>query len=652
MKYFLFTALVLFSLPAFSAQMDTVKLESEIKHVTVFLNGAQVTREAKVTLAGKRVFVLENLPMGIEPQSIQVDNDDKGEILNVKHEVVQPKSKPKGLEEFEKRMQAQKVAYRDLKNRWDIFALEEKILLDNSDFSSKEAGTTISEISAASEFYRSKLNEIRRNQLRLQLSMDSVKEVISELQLETSKALAGEQKPHSRIFFVVDSDVKTEATFKISYYTPSAGWTASYDFRVNDIREPLTLVYNAGIFQSTGEDWKNVDLTLSTGRPSLSNLKPELERWVIERGRPINRVPHTDIEEGSSTLMGTVTDAETGEALPFVNILILKDGSMIMGASSDFDGKYMVKPIPSGVYDVRFDYLGYRPVDYKYVRMNPDRITFLDTELHSSIQLSEVVVADEVEYSVPLIHRDGGSSGGVVRQDISRMPSRSQERAKNVGGTELQDFESVGYQSERNITSLEYEIETPYSIHSDGKDNLVKIKEVKMPVNYIYKTVPKLDTDVFLTAEIADWWKLNLISGQSNLYYNGVFTGKSEIDVNELKDTLSVSLHRDQNIVVERTSQREKNEKQFLGNNVRETVHWTIALRNNNDFPTTVWVEDQFPVSENNSITIERLETSGGKVDDKTGKILWMLELEPNQKQELNLSYSVRHPANMRLTVE
>lgn len=63
MKYFLFTALVLFSLPAFSAQMDTVKLESEIKHVTVFLNGAQVTREAKVTLDGKRVFVLENLPV-------------------------------------------------------------------------------------------------------------------------------------------------------------------------------------------------------------------------------------------------------------------------------------------------------------------------------------------------------------------------------------------------------------------------------------------------------------------------------------------------------------------------------------------------------------------------------------------------------------
>lgn len=651
MKYFLFTALVLFSLPAFSAQMDTLKLESEIKHVTVFLNGAQVTREAKVTLEGKRVFVLENLPVGIEPQSIQVDNDDKGEILNVKHEVVQPKSKPKGLEEFEKRMQAQKVAYRDLKNRWDIFALEEKILLDNSNFSSKEAGTTISEISEASEFYRSKLNEIRRNQLRLQLSMDSVKEVISELQLETSKALAREQKPHSRIFFVVDSDVKTEATFKISYYMPSAGWTASYDFRVNDIREPLTLVYNAGIFQSTGEDWKNVGLTLSTGRPSLSNLKPELERWVIERGQPTN-VPHTDHEGGSSTLMGTIIDAETGEALPFVNILILKDGSMIMGASSDFDGKYMVKPIPSGVYDVRFNYMGYHPVDYKYVRMTPDRITFLDTELHSSIQLSEVVVAEEVEYSVPLIHRDGGSSGGVVRQDISRMPSRSKAQAKNVRGTESQDFESVGYRSERNITSLEYEIETPYSIHSDGKDNLVKIKEVKMPVNYIYKTVPKLDTDVFLTAEIADWWKLNLISGQSNLYYNGVFTGKSEIDVNELKDTLSVSLHRDQNIVVDRTSQREKNEKQFLGNNVRETVHWTIALRNNNDFPVTVWVEDQFPVSENNAITIERLESSGGKVDDKTGKILWEVELEPNQKRELKLSYSVRYPANMHLPVE
>ena len=86
-KFLILTLLVAVNL--YSNEIDTLKLTSEIKDVTVFFDGAQITREVKITvLKGKHLFVLENLPAEINPQSIQIDNNQKGEILSVKHELV------------------------------------------------------------------------------------------------------------------------------------------------------------------------------------------------------------------------------------------------------------------------------------------------------------------------------------------------------------------------------------------------------------------------------------------------------------------------------------------------------------------------------------------------------------------------------------
>lgn len=238
------------------------------------------------------------------------------------------------------------------------------------------------------------------------------------------------------------------------------------------------------------------------------------------------------------------------------------------------------------------------------------------------------------------------------------MPKRSAKSvASTTGGVRGSRSDEVvyftdGYESSTNITSLEYKIDIPYSIPSDGKDYNVKIKEVKIPVNYIFKSVPKLDKDVFLIAEISDWTKLNLLSGKSSIYYNGIFTGQSEIDVKNLKDTLTISLNRDKNIIVERTLSKEKVEKQFIGNNIKETLNWNITVKNNKNVKANIYIEDQFPISENKSIVIEQLENSNGKVNDQTGKVIWNLELEPNEKKELNLKYSVKYPNTMHLNVE
>ncbi|MCH2197486.1 MAG: carboxypeptidase-like regulatory domain-containing protein [Flavobacteriales bacterium] len=124
----------------------------------------------------------------------------------------------------------------------------------------------------------------------------------------------------------------------------------------------------------------------------------------------------------AGTLKGKVTDAETGEPLPFVNVVVFLNGNQITGTNTDFDGEYTIKPIDAGTYEVLFSYVGYNTKKITGVKVVSNKIQFANAQLASGVALEEVEV---VEYTVPLIDRDGGASGGTVtRDDIDKMPGR------------------------------------------------------------------------------------------------------------------------------------------------------------------------------------------------------------------------------------
>jgi len=138
---------------------------------------------------------------------------------------------------------------------------------------------------------------------------------------------------------------------------------------------------------------------------------------------------------GSGALKGSLKDAETGEPLPFVNIVLQQGERQVTGSATDFDGKYTIKPLAPGSYDILVSYVGYNARKIEGVKINNNKISFVDIELESGIKLEEFEV---IEYSVPLIDKDGGSSGGTVtREDISKMPGRSANSiAATVGGVQ------------------------------------------------------------------------------------------------------------------------------------------------------------------------------------------------------------------------
>ena len=298
-------------------------------------------------------------------------------------------------------------------------------------------------------------------------------------------------------------------------------------------------------------------------------------------------------------------------------------------------------------------------MEIKNIQINKDKITFVNISMEANtIALEEVTITD---YKVPLISRDETSSGATfTNEDIRRMPGRSANLiASTMGGVsnerEKSSFTTTNFISndlQRNISNLEYVIENPYSILSDGKDYAIRIKETKMPVDYHYLAVPKMDADPFLMCNLINWQNLNLLDAKYNIFFKGTFVGESILNTNEASDTLKISLGRDKNLYISRTGIKEINDKKVNGDNIKETVGWNITVKNTKPYPIHITVEDQYPITERKSIDIKLNEATDAKVETQTGKLSWDLILQANEKKELKFNYSVKYPKYISINAD
>ena len=116
-------------------------------------------------------------------------------------------------------------------------------------------------------------------------------------------------------------------------------------------------------------------------------------------------------QSGTGALKGTITDEKTGETIPFAAVVVKTGETQVAGTATDINGVYTIKPLTPGTYNVLVSVVGYNSIIIAGVLINSDKITFKDIGLKSGIQLDEIEI---VEYTVPLINRDGGASGGTV----------------------------------------------------------------------------------------------------------------------------------------------------------------------------------------------------------------------------------------------
>ena len=252
-------------------------------------------------------------------------------------------------------------------------------------------------------------------------------------------------------------------------------------------------------------------------------------------------------------------------------------------------------------------------------------------------------------------HQRGNTVPDISTEYVDFQPEESAmqmdaQRSLNeviVTAAQTETAPGVSIRTDEQIR-FSYEIQEPHSILT-GDRAVLPFHREETDVDIDHITVPKLNSGVFLVAEIDDWESLHLIDGEASLFMNGSFTGKSRIKTEVFEESLRLSLGQNDFILAERNRVRDVTSRNFFGNRTRENHGWEIVLRNTGSEPVSVTVKDQIPVSRQSDISVELTERSGATFNENTGILEWDINLDPGQTQSIPFSYRIEYPRDREL---
>lgn len=297
-------ALFFLVLPLFySFAGDKEIIKSTLSDVTVFTSGAQVTRKASYTVKpGMTDLIIEGISPNIDPKSLRVKAIGNVILLDSKYQIYYPQPQEIKLEGLPLKIQKDIQLLQDsidvmnyeiteLNDEIDVLNTSKKILANNGAIKGQgKVNDSIQLLKQAMDYYQLKMNELNK---KLQLlnkknaskrkRLDEMKKRMEDLvNYQSSNSPQIQTGPSHRIIITVQSKEVISGKLQISYLVSGASWLPSYDLRSELAEGKVNLTYKALITQNTGEDWKDIALTLSTNNPYQNKTKPELHPWYLD----------------------------------------------------------------------------------------------------------------------------------------------------------------------------------------------------------------------------------------------------------------------------------------------------------------------------------------------------------------------------------
>ncbi|UPT66544.1 MAG: mucoidy inhibitor MuiA family protein [Sphingobacteriales bacterium JAD_PAG50586_3] len=629
--------IILLLLPALVWAQNKQELTSKIERVTVYYDGAQVTRVAKAQLqSGTTELTLKGITKFADVGNLQVKGEGNFTILKVSPvpNYMREKESKEDITKLEKRNKEIDEKLKDLYVDRGVYQVERSLITSNQNLKGNDAVLTMVQLKDMADFFRVRIGEIDGKTLAIDREVQKLNDERTK-NVSQLAALANFKNDMTYdVMVTVSAKTATAATVSLSYNTAKAGWFASYDVVVNNVNEPLNLNLRANVSQTSGEDWKDVKLTLSTGSPSINNNKPELKPWYLNFNvaayKPSKGYnPNPTLTEAA----GRLYDTSNGE--PIIGATVMVKGTGI-GTVTDINGNFKLTLPPNS------DILVIKSIGYNNVETWPTGT--MNVGMQQNAQELDAIV--------------------VTESNSRRTTSSSIQNAPGVAITKGKRYDDkgadYGYLAGNNATTTVvaqpttyvFVIDEEYTITSNGKPNTVGIKDYELPAYYEYYCAPKLDKDAFLTAQITGWEKYELIDGEANVYFENTYIGRSLIDLTNTDDTLQVSLGRDKNVVVDLVKTKEFTQRQVLGSNRIDKRAWEITVKNKKKQEINLVLQDRFPIPQNNEITVDNIDVAGSDFNKDTGILTWRIKLAANEEKKVAPKYSVKYPKGRVIYLE
>ncbi|HUI31363.1 MAG TPA: mucoidy inhibitor MuiA family protein [Candidatus Acidoferrales bacterium] len=641
-----------------SASRASQDVKSKVSAVTVYADRALIIRTAEVNLSpGMNTVEFAGLPVILADQSLRVSGESESnvKVLDVQIKMVfKDTISNEHVRELYDQLSSLQNEEQILEKRMDVLDAEMSFLDSLRIYYARSAQvgavkSSYEDWAKMVSFLEKNMDAINEKIINTGARLREVKDQILTIQTEAQQMQNFPKKTEKRVVVTLSSNKSDSANLQVSYVIGAASWAPLYDLHATSGDKVMELTYSGVVRQATGEDWKNVMVTLSTAQPVANGAPPVLVPWQAGQHQMISQIPTINLQKDvgennqqsmaslslgivqepgpGNTIRGRIIDRVTDEALPGANVVVVGTN---YGAATNLDGYYSIANVPNGNYQLRVLLVGYQAMTSATFGVNSSstrRGDFLLGPL--SIQGKEVVVTAERQSQRTNIFQQLASNGTV---------SSPSSNAVTYYAAEVH---------ERTASST-FVIPAPTDIPSDNNPHKVTIAIADLPVDLSYMCVPLASPGAYLTGRTKDSTDYPFISGPANVFLDNSFVATTSIGTVFPGEEFQTYLGTDEAIKVGRKLLKEFTESTgLLSKKTKTTYDYLITVENDKKVPVDIDVKDQIPVSSDEKIVVELLAPAPTEAKpDEQGIIDWHLKLSPQEKKELHLKFSIEYPGD------
>jgi uncharacterized protein (TIGR02231 family) len=296
------------------ASAQIIETESTVTKVIVYNDCAQISRQADLEVKeGFNEVVFTNVPERLKEDTLSVSarGTAPAKILDAKIKTI-----------FLEKPQSEKIrelqnAIRALENNINGYNGQQGVINEEREFLKSvrlHANQQIPEdlvtkmpktedLNSWEGFIRDRWQDTFTRELEIKEKIKDASEKLDALRRELSQINQAAIKEKRIISVALEVEKAGTLNVMANYLISQAGWKPEYDARVNYEQQKVELVCAGIVIQKSGQDWKGVEVTLSTSKPTISGKMPELKSWWLRPYAPPRPLYTAQGEAVSNRLM-------------------------------------------------------------------------------------------------------------------------------------------------------------------------------------------------------------------------------------------------------------------------------------------------------------------------------------------------------------
>jgi hypothetical protein len=260
-------------------------VEGKVTEVTLYRGQAQITRTVPVEgAAGRLEVVVGNLPEQIVPDSLFAEGGEAVEVRAVRYRARavgdQPRDEVRALEnqirDAQRSIELAQKRQAVLGKRNEYLGKLEGFVTPTAQWELARGVLNAETLERLTNFITEQHEAIAKEEVELAKQIQDTNEQLELLNRKKNEITAGAEKTIREAVLFLQKKGDGAANVRLNYLVSNCGWSPSYAMRAAADRKKVSVEYNALIQQLSGEDWNDVQLTLSTASPALSAAGPGL----------------------------------------------------------------------------------------------------------------------------------------------------------------------------------------------------------------------------------------------------------------------------------------------------------------------------------------------------------------------------------------